>query len=67
MENNNKRKETIKTVAIIFLAVLLVLTFFSNTIMNYSLVQVSTQMVESGTLTSRVRGSGVVTSEDVYR
>ena len=67
MENNNKRKETIKTVAIIFLAVLLVLTFFSNTIMNYSLVQVSTQMVESGTLTSRVRGSGVVTSEDVYK
>ena len=67
MENNSKRKETIKTVAIIFLAVLLVLSFFSNTIMNYSLVQVSTQMVESGTLTSRVRGSGSVTSEDVYK
>jgi multidrug efflux pump subunit AcrA (membrane-fusion protein) len=67
MENNNKRKETIKTVAIIFLAILLVLTFFSNTIMNYSLVQVSTQMVESGALTSRVRGSGTVTSEDVYK
>ncbi len=67
METNNKRKEKIKTVAIIFLAVLLVLTFFSNTIMNYSLVQVSTQAIVSDSLTSRVRGSGMVTAEDVYQ
>ena len=34
--NNEKtpRKEIIKNIAIVFLAVLLVLTFFSNTIMN---------------------------------
>ena len=67
METNNKRKEKIKTVAIIFLAVLLVLTFFSNTIMNYSLVQVSTQAIVSDSLTSRVRGSGMVMAEDVYQ
>ncbi len=67
METNNKRKEKIKTVAIIFLAILLVLTFFSNTIMNYSLVQVSTQAIVSDSLTSRVRGSGMVTAEDVYQ
>ena len=36
-ENVSKRRDWIKNVAIIFLAVMLVLTFFSNTIMNYSL------------------------------
>ena len=35
-----------KTVAIIFLSIMLVLTFFSNTIMNYSLPQVATQYVD---------------------
>ena len=37
METNVKKREWVKTVAIIFLAVMLVLTFFSNTIMNHSL------------------------------
>ena len=32
------RKDTIKNIAIVFLAILLLLTFFSNTIMNRSLV-----------------------------
>jgi hypothetical protein len=53
-----ERKEKIKNIAIIFLIIMLLLTFFSNTIMNYSLVEVSTQMVSSGKVTSKVRGSG---------
>lgn len=32
------RKDKIKNITIIFLLVMLILTFFSNTIMNYSLV-----------------------------
>ena len=39
---HKKRREIIKTILIIFLAVLLVLTFFSNTIMNKSLSEVAT-------------------------
>jgi len=39
---------------------MLVLTFFSNTIMNYSLVEVSTQGVYGGSITTKVRGSGTV-------
>ena len=35
------RKDRIKTVIIIFLVIMLILTFFSNTIMNHSLSQVS--------------------------
>ncbi|MBE5864855.1 MAG: HlyD family efflux transporter periplasmic adaptor subunit [Lachnospiraceae bacterium] len=65
-ENNGKRREWVKTVAIIFLSVLLVLTFFSNTIMNYSLPEVATQYVEPGTITAKIRGTGTVKSADPY-
>lgn len=61
-----KRKDIIKTVLIIFLAVLLVLTFFSNTIMNKSLSQISTERTSSGKLTERLRGSGMVESNQSY-
>lgn len=45
---------------------MLILTFFSNTIMNYSLVEVSTQQVTSGQITSKVRGSGSVEASESY-
>lgn len=61
-----ERKDKIKNVAIIFLIIMLLLTFFSNTIMNYSLVEVSTQMVSSGQITSKVRGSGTVEASETY-
>lgn len=54
------RKDKIKNIAIIFLSIMLVLTFFSNSIMNYSLVEVSTQYVYGGSITTKVRGSGTV-------
>ena len=60
------RKDKIKNITIIFLLVMLILTFFSNTIMNYSLVEVSTQQVTSGQITSKVRGSGSVEASDSY-
>ena len=65
-EKSSKRKEWVKTAAIVFLSVLLVLTFFSNTIMNYSLPEVATQYVESNTITAKIRGSGIVESGDPY-
>ena len=65
-ENGKKRREWVKTAAIIFLSVMLVLTFFSNTIMNYSLPEVATQYVESGTITAKIRGSGTVESGNPY-
>lgn len=61
-----ERKDKIKNIAIIFLIIMLLLTFFSNTIMNYSLVEVSTQMVSSGKITSKVRGSGTVEASETY-
>lgn len=60
------RKETIKNLAIIFLIVMLLLTFFSNTIMNYSLPEVATAYAESGNVTSKVRGSATVEAAEDY-
>ena len=60
VKEKSKKRELIKTIAIVFLAVLLVLTFFSQTIMNYSLPEVATQMVSSGTINAKVRGSGTL-------
>jgi hypothetical protein len=48
-----KRRSIIKNIAIIFLAVMLVLTFFSNTILNYSLPEVAVQYPMYGTISSR--------------
>ena len=66
METKVKKREWVKTAAIIFLAVLLVLTLFSNTIQNYSLPEVATQMVSSGTINARIRGSGTVGANQTY-
>lgn len=66
MNASTKRREWIKNVAIIFLIVMLVLTFFSNTIMNYSLPEVATQYVQRGTITAKVRGTGNVEATDPY-
>jgi hypothetical protein len=43
-----------------------VLTFFANTIRNYSLPEVAVQYVTSDTLSSKVRGTGTVASQDPY-
>ena len=61
-----KRREWVKIAAIIFLSVMLVLTFFSNTFMNYSLPEVAAQYVQSGTITAKIRGTGTVESGDPY-
>ncbi len=65
-ETTNKRKERIKTILIIFLVLLLILTFFSNTIQNYSLPIVAAQYAGYGTITESVRCSGVVTANQNY-
>lgn len=66
MEANVKRREWVKTAAIIFLAILLVLTFFSNTIMNASLPEVAAQQVSSGAINAKIRGSGTIAANETY-
>lgn len=66
MKDDNKRKDKIKNITIVFLVIMLILTLFSNTIMNYSLVEVSTQQLVSDSLTTKVRGSGTVEASEGY-
>jgi|GEM_PF-1038534 len=60
------RKDIIKNVAIVFLVIMLVLTFFSNTIMNFSLAQVNGKYTEYGSIRTGVRGSGTVQANTVF-
>ncbi len=65
-EAKTPRKDIIKNIAIVFLAVMLVLTFFSNTLMNYSLPQVSAIYTNQGTISEQIRGSGTVEPAQSY-
>ena len=61
-----KKRSIIRGIVIVFLVILLILTFFSNTIMNKSLAQVTTSAVTSGKLTERIRGNGTVEPQQSY-
>lgn len=67
METKPKNRAWVKDAAIVFLVVLLLLTFFSNTIMNHSLPEVATQMVTDGTITAKVRGTGTVAANGSHK
>lgn len=61
-----KKRDWVKNALIVFLAVMLVLTFFSNTIMNYSLPEVAAQYPTSTNITTKIRGSGTVEAAQTY-
>lgn len=63
---NQKKKDRIKNIIIIFLLVLLVLTFFSNTIMNYSLPQVSISRISGGVVAKASEVSAMAESNQDY-
>lgn len=64
--NPEKRKDIIKNILIVFLIVLLILTFFSNTIMNHSLPEIASESSVSGSLTEKLNASGTVESNQSY-
>ena len=66
MEQTVKKRGWVKNAAIIFLAVMLVLTFFSNTILNRSLPEAATVLCLPGTIDSKVRVSGTVSAKENY-
>jgi len=65
-KESESRRAWIKNVAIIFLVVLLLLTFFSNTILNYTLPEVSAQYAQYGSITSSVKVDGTVKANESY-
>lgn len=66
MEEKSLHRDWVKNAAIIFLSVLLVLTFFSNTIMNRTLPEAAAKQVTSGSIVAQVRVSGTVQADGSY-
>lgn len=60
--NETNKRGWIKNVIIIFLVLMLLLTLFSNTIMNRSLPEVSVSGAEGGQITAQVKLSGTVSA-----
>jgi len=65
-KDSENRRAWIKNAAIIFLVVLLLLTFFSNTILNYTLPEVSAQYAQYGSISSSVKVDGTVKANESY-
>lgn len=65
MDVKPKNRAWVKDAAIIFLAVMLVLTFFSNTIRNRTLTEVATTAVTDGSIVAKVRGTGTVAANGI--
>lgn len=65
-KQKTSKREWVKTFAIIFLVILLILTFFSQTIMNRSLPEVAVQSTTSGTINAKIRGTGTVSADETY-
>lgn len=65
-KDSESRRAWIKNIAIIFLVILLLLTFFSNTILNYTLPEVSAQYAQYGSISSSVKVDGIVKANESY-
>lgn len=63
---NIKRRRITGKATVIFLAVILFLTFFSNTINNFSLPKVTYETPASGALIKEVSGTGNVEAKKIY-
>ncbi len=61
------RRGWVKNAIIIFLVIMLILTFFSNTIMNYSLPEVAAQYSQSGSITSKIRTTASVKANATHK
>ena len=66
-KDSASRRAWIKNFAIIFLVILLLLTFFSHTILNHSLPEVSAQYAQYATLSTAVKVNGTVKANESYR
>ncbi len=65
-KKSQRRKDSIKNILIVFLVLMLLLTFFSGTIQNWSLPEVATASVQPGSISPQIRGTGTVSADDPY-
>lgn len=67
IESSNKRKKLITKISAIFFGVLVLLTFFSNTINNFSLPRVKVERPSNGYLLKVVKGEGYVKERETVK
>ena len=65
-ESTTKRRIWIRNVIILVLIALLLLTLFSNTILNHSLPEVAVQYPQYASIASRIRATGTVEANQSY-
>lgn len=61
-----KDRKWVKKASVIFVIIMILLTLFSNTIMNMSLPEVSTQMVDEGKIQNTISGIGEAKANSTY-
>lgn len=62
----SKRQQIVKNTAIVFLVILLILTFFSNTIMNITLPEAVVAEINRDVITAQITGEGIAEAENLY-
>lgn len=62
----NKNRNIIKKSIYLFITVMLLLTFFSNTINNFMLPRVQITPIKEGALVKEIRGNGIVEAKEVF-
>lgn len=67
LEDNRLRKKRILKISYFFVGILLLLTFFSNTINNFSLPRVSVEQPVSGALIKEASGEGIVQARKLMK
>jgi RND family efflux transporter MFP subunit len=65
VEGNAARRKMAGKLILIFLLVMLVLTFFSNTILNFSLPRVKTEQPSSGAIVREISSEGIVEAKEL--
>ncbi len=65
--NIQNRKKIIRNSGLILLAVVVLLTFFSNTINNLLIPKVDTVKLKGGMLTKEIEALGVIRAEDIHK
>lgn len=67
MDVSTRRRGWVKNAIIVFLVIMLILTFFSNSIMNASLPEVAAQYASSGSITAKIRTSATVEANSKHK
>jgi HlyD family secretion protein len=62
---NDLRRKAIGRIILIFFGFMIILTFFSNTISNFTLPKISVDNPKEGTLLKKITGDGIINAKDI--